>query len=181
MDTLAKQVAKNGVYTAPVDGMITELNFAEGAMTNNSLPLFKLADLGQGFRLIVSIDNDLVDYAKPGDTVSVNILSLGDQKTEGKIDKIVENSQHNGDEKDLWIDVSLEGLTGGEKGEIYLSKKQSLTPLSYLTARFMTTAAAPMSSFWNQEKDLWVRRTICKRWKSMWKTAIMKSPLSQIW
>ncbi|AGL01200.1 efflux RND transporter periplasmic adaptor subunit [Desulfoscipio gibsoniae] len=123
VDTLAKQVAKNGVYTAPVDGMITELNFAEGAMTNNSLPLFKLADLGQGFRLIVSIDNDLVDYAKPGDTVSVNILSLGDQKTEGKIDKIVENSQHNGDEKDLWIDVSLEGLTGGEKGEIYLSKK----------------------------------------------------------
>lgn len=123
VDTLAKQAANNGVYTAPVDGMITELNFAEGAMTNNSLPLFKLADLRQGFRLIVPIDKDLVDYAKPGDTVRVNILSLGDQKTEGKIDKIVENSRHNGEEKDLWIDVSLEGLTGGEKGEIYLSKK----------------------------------------------------------
>lgn len=123
VDTLAQQVANNGVYTATVDGMITELNFAEGSMTNNSLPLFKLADLRQGFRLIVPIDNDLADYVKPGDTVSVNILSLGDKKTEGKIDKIVENSQHNGDEKDLWIDVSLEGLTGGEKGEIYLSKK----------------------------------------------------------
>ncbi|WP_347488229.1 efflux RND transporter periplasmic adaptor subunit [Desulfoscipio sp. XC116] len=122
-DALAQQVANNGVYTAPVDGLITELNFAEGAMTNNSLPLFKLADLGQGFRLIVPIDNDLVDYVKPGDTVSVNILSLGDKKTEGKIDKIVKNSRHEGDEKDLWIDVSLEGLTGGEKGEIYLSKK----------------------------------------------------------
>ncbi|MDF9408441.1 MAG: macrolide transporter subunit MacA [Pelotomaculum sp. PtaB.Bin013] len=121
--TLARQVANNGVYTAPVGGMITELNFAEGSMTNNSLPLFKLADLRQGFRLIVPIDNDLVDYVKPGDTVSVNILSLGDKKTEGKIDKIVENSQHNGEEKDLWIDVSLEGLTGGEKEEIYLSKK----------------------------------------------------------
>ncbi|SHK14429.1 efflux RND transporter periplasmic adaptor subunit [Desulforamulus aeronauticus] len=123
VDTLAKQVANNGVYTAPVDGMITELNFAAGSMTNSSLPLFKLADLGQGFRLIVPIDKDWVDYVKPGDTVNVNILSLGDQKTEGKIDKIVENSQHNGDKKDLWIDVSLEGLTGGEKGEIYLSKK----------------------------------------------------------
>ncbi|SHN59797.1 efflux RND transporter periplasmic adaptor subunit [Desulfitobacterium chlororespirans] len=120
---LAQQVADNGVYTAPVDGLITELNFATGSMTNSSLPLFKLADLGQGFRLIVSIDKDLLDYVKPGDTVSVNILSLGDQKTEGTIDKIVENSRHNGEEKDLWIDVSLEGLTGGEKGEIYLSKK----------------------------------------------------------
>ncbi|EHQ89123.1 HlyD family secretion protein [Desulfosporosinus youngiae] len=122
-DALAKEAANKGVYTAPVDGLITELNFPAGSMTNNSLPLYKLADLGQGFRLIVPIDNDVVDYVKPGDTVSVNILSLGDKRTEGKIDKIVENSRHNGDKKDLWIDVSLEGLTGGEKGEIYLSKK----------------------------------------------------------
>ncbi|KTE89604.1 RND transporter [Desulfitobacterium hafniense] len=120
---LAQQVANNGVYTAPVDGLITELNFPAGSMTNSSLPLFKLADLGQGFRLIVPIDKDLLDYVKPGDTVSVNMLSLGDQKTEGTIDRIVENSRHNGEEKDLWIDVSLEGLSGGEKGEIYLSKK----------------------------------------------------------
>lgn len=120
---LAQQVAGNGVYTAPVDGLIIELNFAAGSMTNSSLPLFKLADLGQGFRLIVSIDKDLLDYVEPGDRVSVNILSLGDQKTEGTVDKIVESSRHNGEEKDLWIDISLEGLTGGEKGEIYLSKK----------------------------------------------------------
>ena len=122
-DILAKQMVNNGVYTAPVDGLITELNFPPGSVTNNSLPLYKLADLGQGFRLTVPVDNDAVDYVKPGDTVSVNILSLGDKRTEGKINKIVENSRHNGDKKDLWIDVSLEGLTGGEKGEIYLSKK----------------------------------------------------------
>ena len=131
---LAQQVANNGVYTAPVDGLITELNFPAGSMTNSSLPLFKLADLGQGFRLIVPIDKDLLDYVKPGDTVSVNMLSLGDQKTEGTIDRIVENSRHNGEEKDLWIDVSLEGLSGGEKGEIYLSKKtkpyDTLVPIS---------------------------------------------------
>ncbi|MEL7564080.1 MAG: efflux RND transporter periplasmic adaptor subunit [Dehalobacterium sp.] len=123
VETLATQVANNGIYTAPVDGIITEVNFAQGSMAGNTLPLYKLADLTQGFRLIVPIANDLVDYAKPGDIVSVNILSLGDKKTEGKIEKIVDNIGHNGEEKDLWIDLSLEGLTGGEKGEIYLSKK----------------------------------------------------------
>lgn len=123
VDTLARQVANNGVYTAPVDGIITELNFAAGSMTNNALPLFKLADLRQGLRLIVPIDNDLIDYVRPGDTVRVNILSLEDKMTEGKVDKIVKNSRHDGEEKDLWIDVPPEGLTGGEKGEIYVSKK----------------------------------------------------------
>lgn len=123
VEKLAGQVANDGVYTAPADGIITQLNFAKGSMSNNSLPLYQLADPGQGFRLIVPVADDLAEYAKPGDTVHVNILSLEGEKAEGKIDKIVENSQHNEDEKDLWIDVSPEGLAGGEKGEIYFSKK----------------------------------------------------------
>jgi len=123
VEKLAKQVKGDGVYTAPADGIITELNFTKGAMANNSLPLYQLADPGQGFRLIVPVANDLADYARPGDTVQVNILSLDGKKAEGKIDKIVTDSQHPGEEKDLWVDLPLEGLTGGEKGEIYLSKK----------------------------------------------------------
>lgn len=123
VENLAKQVANGGVYTAPADGIITELNFAKGSMTNNSLPLYKLADPGQGFRLIVPVAKDLADYARSGDTVNVNILSLEDKKAEGKIDKIVADSQHPGEEKDLWVVLSLDGVTGGEKGEIYLSKK----------------------------------------------------------
>ncbi|RYD02141.1 RND transporter [Desulforamulus aquiferis] len=123
VESLAKQVENNGVYTAPVDGIITELNFDKGSMANNSMPMFKLADPSQGFRLVVPIASDLADYARPGDTVSVNIFSLVDKKTEGKIERIVDNSQYKGEEKDLWVDVSLEGLTGGEKGQVYLSKK----------------------------------------------------------
>lgn len=125
---LAKQVKGDGVYTAPADGIITELNFAKGTMANNSLPLYKLADPGQGFRLIVPVANDLADYAKPGDMVNVNILSLEGKKAEGKIDKIVTGSRHPGEEKDLWIDLTVDGLTGGEKGEIYLSKKTKQYP-----------------------------------------------------
>jgi len=128
LENLAKQVARGGVYTAPADGIITELNFAKGSMSNNSLPLYKLADPGLGFRLIVPVANDLADYARPGDTVNVNILSLEDKKAEGKIDKIVADSRHPGEEKDLWVDLSLDGVTGGEKGGIYLSKKTKQYP-----------------------------------------------------
>ena len=128
VENLAKQVGGRSVYTAPFDGIITELNFAKGSMTNNSLPLYKLADPGQGFWLIVPVTNDLADYAKPGDTVNVNILSLEAKKAEGKIDKIVAGSRHPGEEKDLWVDLSMDGLTGGEKGEIYLSKKTKQYP-----------------------------------------------------
>lgn len=123
VESLAKQVENNGVYTAPVDGIVTELNFAKGSMTNNSMPLFKLTDPQQGLRMVVPIASDLADYVQPGDALSVNVFSLGDKKTQGKIERIVENSQHKGEKKDLWIDVSLEGLAGGEKGEIYLSKR----------------------------------------------------------
>lgn len=128
VENLAKQVEDDGVYTAPANGIITELNFAKGSMTNNSLPLYKLADPGQGFRLIVPVANDLADYARPGDTVNVNILSLENKKAEGKIDKIVADSRHPGEEKDLWVVLSLDGVTGGEKGEIYLSKKTKQYP-----------------------------------------------------
>jgi len=128
VEKLAKHVEGGGVYTAPVDGIITELNFAKGSMTNNALPLYKLADPGQGFQLIVPVANDLADYAKPGDTVNVNILSLEAKIAEGKIDKIVAGSRHPGEEKDLWVDLSLDGVTGGENGEIYLSKKTKQYP-----------------------------------------------------
>ena len=128
MENLAKQLESGGVYTAPVNGIIIELNFAKGSMTNNSLPLYKLADPRQGFRLIVPVANDLADYARPGDTVNVNILSLEDKKAEGKIDKIVADSRHPGEEKDLWVGLSVDGVAGGEKGEIYLSKKTKQYP-----------------------------------------------------
>ncbi|TWH56957.1 RND family efflux transporter MFP subunit [Desulfitobacterium sp. LBE] len=133
VQSLAEQVANGGIYTAPADGIITELNFAAGSSANSTQPLFRLADTGQGFRLVVPIAGELAEYAQPGDTVSVNIYSL-DQRIEGKIERITDNSQHPGEQKDVWIDLAGEGLAGeglagGEKGEIYLSKKTKPYPV----------------------------------------------------
>lgn len=132
VQSLAEQVANGGVYTASADGIITELNFAAGSTANSTQPLFRLADTGQGFRLVVPVAGELAEYARPGDTVSVNIYSL-DQKTEGKIERITDNSQRPGEQKDVWIDLAGEGLAGeglagGVKGEIYLSKKTKPYP-----------------------------------------------------
>ena len=127
VESLAQEVANGGVYTAPCDGIISELNFAKGELTNNLLPLFQVADPAQGFLLVVPVDDDLADYAKPGDPVAINIFSL-DKRAEGKIARIVANNQDPVEQKDLWIDVTLEGLAGGEKGEIYLSKKTKQYP-----------------------------------------------------
>ncbi len=132
VQSLAEQVANGGIYTAPAAGIITELNFAAGSSANSTQPLFRLADTGQGFRLVVPIAGELAEYAQPGDTVSVNIYSL-DQRIEGKIERITDNGQHPGEQKDVWIDLAGEGpagegLAGGEKGEIYLSKKTKPYP-----------------------------------------------------
>ncbi|SHN74899.1 efflux RND transporter periplasmic adaptor subunit [Desulfitobacterium chlororespirans] len=127
VQSLAEQMANGGVYTASADGIITELNFAAGSTVNSTQPLFRLADTGQGFRLVVPVAGELAEYAQPGDTVSVNIYSL-DKKTEGKIERITDNSQRPGEQKDVWIDLTGEGLAGGEKGEIYLSKKTKPYP-----------------------------------------------------
>jgi multidrug efflux pump subunit AcrA (membrane-fusion protein) len=122
IENLNKQVANNGIYTAPTDGIITELNFSEGTMANSSKSLFKLAETSQGFQLTVSVDRDLVDYIKPGDALDVYITSLGYKVLSGKIAQIKEDLK-NGDNKELLIDVNDEELQGGENAQITASKK----------------------------------------------------------
>lgn len=122
IDNLKNKIANGGIYTAPADGIITELNFSEGAMANSSKPLFKLAEPGQGFQLTVPVDRELAAYVKQGDTVDVDITSLGDKMVDGSISRIKE-SQQNGDDKELVIDIKDEELQGGENAQILISKK----------------------------------------------------------
>ena len=125
IDALKKQVANNGLYAASADGIITELNFGEGIMANNSKPLYKLAETSGGFQLTVSVNRDLAAYVKPGDAVDVYVTSLGDKVVNGKLEQIKEDLK-NGDNKELVIDVSDEELQGGENAQIVISKKTKL-------------------------------------------------------
>lgn len=131
LQSLKEKAANNGIYTAPADGVIVELNFREGAMANGTKPLFKLADASGGFELTVPVDRDLADYVTPGDKVDVNITSLGDKPVAGKLARIRENLQDTlpeGDYKDLVIDMEDEELKGGESAQIIISKRTRQYP-----------------------------------------------------
>lgn len=120
--SLEKKVANGGVYTAPSDGIITELNFGKGTLTNNSQPLFKLAEASGGFQLSISVDSDLAAYVKPGDKVDVKVTALEAGRAEGSIAQVKENLE-DGDMKDIVIDVKSNELQSGEKGEVTISKR----------------------------------------------------------
>lgn len=123
VDALKKQIANDGVYTAPADGIITQLNFSKGTMANSSKPLFVLSDISGGYELRIAVDIDLAGFVSPGEEVDVNVVSLGGEKVKGKISKIVDDSQHRGEQKEVVIDLDAEGLAGGERAEVYISKK----------------------------------------------------------
>lgn len=122
IDTLKKQVTESKVYTAPADGIVTELNFSKGSIANSSKPLFKLAETSGGFQLEISADRDLIGYVNAGDSVDVSITSLGDKMVGGKIAEVKEDLQ-NGDNKILVIDVNDEELKGGENAQVNILKK----------------------------------------------------------
>jgi HlyD family secretion protein len=120
---LQKQINTNRIFIAPSNGIITELNFSEGTVTNNSKALFKLAQLSKGFQLKITVDSTSCEYVKIGDTAEVNITSIKGKSGVGKIVEITDNAQHVGEKKDLLMDLDITGLSGGEEGEGYLYKK----------------------------------------------------------
>lgn len=130
---LEKKTANGGVYTAPSDGIITELNFGKGTLTNSSEPLFRLTEASGDFQLSIPVDSDLADYVKPGDKVEVYVSSLEEGRVEGSIDQVKADLE-DGDRKDIVIAVKGKELQGGEKGEVIISKRteqfQALVPNS---------------------------------------------------
>jgi HlyD family secretion protein len=108
--------------TAPADGVIIELNFQEGSMANSSAPLYKLSDTSKGFEFKTSVDYDLSSYLVKGDAASVSIDSFAGRTLEGKVIEITDTPQQRGIKKDVYIEISSEGLSGGESGSVDIKK-----------------------------------------------------------
>lgn len=118
---LKKQLEFKSI-AAPVDGIITELNFQEGMVANNSKPLYKLADTEKGFQFTASVNEDAAAYLMPGDIAYVTVDSLDGSAIEAEITEIAESREQRGIKKELLMNISADGLIGGESGSVDIKK-----------------------------------------------------------
>lgn len=121
LEDLKKQLDLKSVI-APTDGVIMELNFSEGMAANSSKPLYKLADTKKGFQFTASVNKAFAAYLTPGDSAYVTVDSLDENAIEGEIVEILESREQSGKQKELVIDISADGLIGGESGTADIRK-----------------------------------------------------------
>lgn len=122
MAELAKEMSMSTV-TAPCDGIITELHYSVGMTANTSQPLYKITDTKGGFQFVATVDISAAEYLAPGDAAEISINSLNNRILQGKVNQIKDNQQQMGVKKDVVIDLSPEGLTGGESGTADIKKR----------------------------------------------------------
>lgn len=118
---LAKEI-NMGKVTAPCDGIVTEMYYTEGMTATTSQSLYKIADTKGGFQFIGTVDISASEYIELGDPVEVSINSLSNKIIQGKVDQIKDNQQQIGINKDIVIDITTDGLIGGESGSVYIKK-----------------------------------------------------------
>ncbi|MDP4094237.1 MAG: efflux RND transporter periplasmic adaptor subunit [Bacillota bacterium] len=121
IEQLSEQVKLNNV-TSPIDGVISELNCEEGTMANNSQPLYKISDTSSGFQFVGEINADSAEYLNTGDDAVITVNSSNGMAIHGKLAGISDSQTQRGIKKNIYIDVTDEGLLGGETGSVEIQK-----------------------------------------------------------
>lgn len=123
VNNIKKELSAQSEIVSPCDGIIKEIGFEKGAMTNASAALYTIIDTSKGFQLRASVDNDSIKLLKLNDTVEITLKNFNDKLLEGKLIEIKENAQSKGEKKDIIISLPQEGVVGGETGEIRVDIK----------------------------------------------------------
>jgi RND family efflux transporter MFP subunit len=123
IEELRKEIRESASVAAPCDGIITEIGFDRGMMANTTRPLFKVIDTAKGFELKATLDADLAKYLAVGEKADVSVEAISDRKVEGRIAEISDNEGQKGTKMDVYITVDMEGLTGGEAGQVSIKKR----------------------------------------------------------
>jgi HlyD family secretion protein len=123
IDRLQNELNAGSLLAAPMDGVVTELNYLEGSLISNTVPVYIIADTSRGFRFRATVDDKSSKYLVIGDPVQVSLKSSSKKIITGQISDITINMQYPGEKSDLVVELPAEGLNGGERGEIYIGKK----------------------------------------------------------
>ncbi len=123
VNNIEKELSEESKIVSPCDGIIKEIGFEKGSMTNSGTPLYSIIDTSKGFQFRVPVDTDSVKLLKLKDAVEITLNASDDKVLEGKLIEIKENAQSQGEKKDLIISLPQENLTSGEAGEIRINIK----------------------------------------------------------
>ncbi|MTI54238.1 efflux RND transporter periplasmic adaptor subunit [Geosporobacter ferrireducens] len=110
------------IVSAPCDGVVTELYYSAGMTATASKPLYRIADTGEGFQFVATVNISAAEYLESGDEAEITINSLNGKMIQGKVKQIRNNQQQIGVKKDVVIDIPSNGLVGGESGKADIKK-----------------------------------------------------------
>lgn len=110
------------VITAPFSGIIKEINFKKGMVLNDTIPVYVLDSMDDGFEFKADLAAEQCEYINPGDEVKVYVKNKADSQLDGIV-KTIDAIKGNQDKKTVTVDLDKAELDGGEIGELYLRKK----------------------------------------------------------
>lgn len=126
-----KRRIESSAVTAPTNGVIKEINFKEGMIVNNTMPLYVLDSPNKGFEIEVVLNSEDCLYLQHEDEGQVFIRNQENSVLTGKI-KAIKNTERTG-KKIVVIEINNTGLTGGEWAEVYINK--AIGPYEYIIPR----------------------------------------------
>lgn len=110
------------IITAPHDGIIKELNYKKGMLTDSDLSVYVLDSVEQGMDFKVDMKSELSEYIDQGDNVQVFIKNKGNIEVNGTV-RAIKEKKADSSTKTIYIELEEAGLTGGETGEMHLTKE----------------------------------------------------------
>lgn len=123
IETFRKELNEESTLISPVDGFINELNVTPGSLVNGGSPVFSVDDSSKGFEVKIAVNREKAQYLAVGDTAEITVKSLDSDLVSGTIREIAESAQDRGEMKELFIDMPVDGISGGERCDIYIYKK----------------------------------------------------------
>lgn len=116
---LKQQLDSDYELRAKCNGLIREVNFTPGSLTDSSKPLFIITDQSQGYEFKMTIDSDAATYLKTGDEFTIS-LKAANRNLQGKVARMATVADG---KTDIFLDVAATGLAGGENGDAFISKE----------------------------------------------------------